>query len=553
MNMPLRLFLILAAVLWVTACENDDSVTGPPQDPPRLVTSTDSLALRDDDPEATLQLSSDREGSITWKVTGKPPWATVTPESGAVNQSPTSVVVRGDASSLSPGAYDGAIAITSTGGDADIFVSFLVQAAGLSATPDSVIFDYFVEEGTFTVANTGNALLSWTATPGPSYLDLDVTAGALAPGEDALVTVSLDRTGMPTGSHTGSILVQSDGGQTDTVGVRVLHFVETKWLLEHQFVDAEFSRETNRIIAVSADPPMMHRLDPEGRTIQSIELPAPPNCVALRPDGAFAAAGHNGFVTYVDVSTMSVVQTYSVTTDALDILLPSNGWVYVFPVRDQWEYIRCIELATGDETMQTGWQIYAGMRGRLHPSGNSFYGAHTNLSPSDMYRFDITQGTAALVWDSPYHGDYNTGGPIWISDDGARIFSFGGDVFRSSSIQSQDMTYNGHLNDSQNPSWIEHSSAAGRIFTVAATAWSGEPAPEVRVYRADFLAFVGVIPLPQFFVPNGSTGGTLHRSRGQFVFVNEAGTRMYTLVRAAPASGLLHDWALWSRDVAPLP
>ena len=552
MNAPIRYTILVVAVLCLASCSEDDKITDPGT-PPVLVVSTDSLEITDLDPEATVQLVASKRGSITWKVTGSPAWASVAPESGAANENGTSVVIQGDASSLSPGTYSGAVSITSTGGDAEIHVSFLVGATGLDASPDSLIYDYFVDSATFTVENSGNALLAWTASTASTHLQMDVTSGTLAPGADAIVSVSLNRAGLSTGSHVGSILVEAEGGQTDTIGVRVLHFVEAKWLLDHQLVDAEFSRTTNRIVAVSDDPPTIHRLDPEARTIQSIPLPTSPRCVAMRPDGAYAAVGHNGFVTYVDMNAMSIVATHNVSADAFDILLPSNGWVYVFPTQDQWEYVRCIELATGVETLQTGSQIYAGMKGRLHPSGLTFYGTDRNISPSDMYKFSVGSGTAALLYDSPYHGDYAIGVDLWVSDDGARIFAYSGDVFRSSTTQNQDMIYNGHLNGLSAARWIEHSTQAGRIFAIAGDTYIGEAPSEIRTYRADFLASLASIPLPPYLVPDGGDGGTLYRSKGQFVFVNEGGTRLYALVRAASGSGLVHDWALWASDINALP
>ena len=62
-----------------------------------------------------------------------------------------------------------------------------------------------------------------------------------------------------------------------------------------------------------------------------------------------------------------------------------------------------------------------------------------------MKRFDITRGQATFLYDFPYLGEYETCGNLWISEDGFRIFTGCGHVFRSSESEPEDMLYNGTL------------------------------------------------------------------------------------------------------------
>ena len=66
----------------------------------------------------------------------------------------------------------------------------------------------------------------------------------------------------------------------------------------------------------------------------------------------------------------------------------------------------CISLATGEETTSSGYSIYAGTVAKLHPGGKAMYGADNGISPSDIEKYDIQSGTASVLYDSPYHGDY---------------------------------------------------------------------------------------------------------------------------------------------------
>jgi hypothetical protein len=157
------------------------------------------------------------------------------------------------------------------------------------------------------------------------------------------------------------------------------------------------------------------------------------------------------------------------------------------------------------------------------------------------------------MYDSPYHGDYSFAGNIWISDEGQRLFARSSNVFRSSNVRAEDMTYNGNLAGMNRVQWLDHSNSADRIYAIAGAGYNTPPGTEIRVYEPGFLGFQGTTPLPQFIVPDGQGGGTLYDSEGYFVFVNSTGMKFHALVKADDASGLLLDWAVASFAVIDEP
>ncbi|HYR10481.1 MAG TPA: hypothetical protein VEQ60_22085, partial [Longimicrobium sp.] len=181
--------------------------------------------------------------------------------------------------------------------------------------------------------------------------------------------------------------------------------------------------------------------------------------------------------------------------------------------------------------------IYAGMLGRLHPSGRYLYGAVNNLSPSDIEKFDIRPGVSKALYDSPYHGDYAMNGNLWFSEDGTRLFARSGNVFRSSEVKSEDMLYMGSLGGGVQ--WVAHSGEASRVFSLAY-----EHPSHVRVHSDDLFSLRGAEPLPPFPLPGGTAD-----SNGEYVFVNAAGTQVYVLVRA----GDTQLWGLVVLQVANMP
>ena len=118
-------------------------------------------------------------------------------------------------------------------------------------------------------------------------------------------------------------------------------------------------------------------------------LPAQPE---LR-NGAYAAVGHNAWLTRVNLSTVAAATPTQITTDANDVVLAQNDFVYVFPKGTGWDNLRTIG-PTGNET-QDPQLIYPGMIARLHPSGNSIYAAdmdHDGLTDIVVINGDFSTG-----------------------------------------------------------------------------------------------------------------------------------------------------------------
>ena len=118
--------------------------------------------------------------------------------------------------------------------------------------------------------------------------------------------------------------------------------------------------------------------------------------MSVSPDGLYAAVGHDGYLSYVRLTRpAAVLKTIPVSCNVFDIVLAGNGYAYAFPLEDQWVYIRCIQLQTGQETQASGI-VRERTRVKLHPDGLSIYGADNGLSPSDIEKYDISGGTAVV-------------------------------------------------------------------------------------------------------------------------------------------------------------
>ena len=525
---------------------------------PVAAVSPGALSVSESASGASFVLRNTGNAVLTWSASRSHPWMTINTPSGQVYPRDSVVVSTSvNRTGLPAGTTSGSITIRSNAKSGDVIlpVTVAVPAQPIATVSRSRLkFPDGVASTTFALRNTGNSRLLWSITRSDAWLSTSATAGELAPGDSVVVTSSVNRTGLQGETASGSLTVKSNstGGEiVIPVDVALTSSAgRGLWVLDHRVVDTEYSKAADLIVTVAASPARLYILDPDLRTSRSVNLPLTPTAVSIRPDGAFAAVGHDGYISYVNLATRSVVRTYAVTTDVLDVVLAANGYVYAFPRRDQWTSIRSINLQTGQETLSPYPSIYAGTVAKLHPSGNYMYGANNGLSPSDFEKYDIRSGTARILYDSPYHGDYAFSGDLWISEDGSRLFARSGNVFRSSPVQAEDMRYAGKLAGVGGVRWVDDSRVTGRIYVVPGQVYPNPaPAPEIRVYDATFLAFQGSVPLPKFSGANG----TQYDAEGRFVFVNSTGARFYALIQASGSSGLGLDWAVASFERSTTP
>ncbi|MBE0638260.1 MAG: BACON domain-containing protein [Bacteroidales bacterium] len=522
---------------------------------PKIEVTPMQLHFEEETTQKTFKIHNPGTGILQWQLPNNLPWLSFSFYNGYLyNNDSITVTAFVSREGYPVGTQEETIIVMSNAENGNIAMTFTMDVPEFEAiipSDTAILFNYFIDQVELTLENTGNVASDWNISFPVDYLSVNPVSGNLAVGESVSVFFNVDRSELSSDVYEATATLAFGNNEQKGLMVTVNHYLEEKWLIDGIINDAEYDRVNDVIIAVSESPNEIRRFDPSLQTETSTALNLVPLCVSISPDGNYAAVGHVAKVTLVNLNTMQIENIYNVSADALDIVLAGNGWVYVFPAQNQWEDIRCIELSTGQETLSTGYSIYAGTKAKLHPSGNYIYGANNGLSPSDFEKYNISGGTAAYMYDSPYHGDYSFGGDIWISDDGSRLFARSKNVFTSSENQSNDMIYNGSLSGEGGVQTLDCHTGANRIYTVFTTGswWEATPGTEVRIYEAEYLGFMGTQEFPGFLVPDGTGGGTFFDSHGYFGFINAGGTKYYALVKAEIGSGMLNNWAIVTLDV----
>lgn len=163
----------------------------------------------------TFALRNIGSGTLAWNIAAPPTGFSVSSNSGnTVSGGSETITVTCNRTLLPPGAFSGALTITSNGGNASVALAAVVQA--LAVSPATLDFGSQLAELPFTIRNSGQTPLNWTIDP----LDLPAWTrltpqqynGTLAAGAQTSILITVDRTGLPATVTEASVPVTSTGG-----------------------------------------------------------------------------------------------------------------------------------------------------------------------------------------------------------------------------------------------------------------------------------------------------------------------------------------------------
>ena len=513
---------------------------------PEVKAIPSQLNLTSDHITEQITLTVNPPLNLQWSVSYQPNWLAISRASGNVDGSPITVTAL--TSTLLPQTLSDKIIIKTTTGKIEIPVVLnITRSIAVQITPSPLLFDFNENSKVVNIKNNSNQPVNWQLELSAAYLNITPASGTLNVNQSTNLTLTVNRNNLDSKTYSESLTLKLGGVKNSDIPVTINNFKEEKWLLNGAITDAEYDRTGDNLIVIIGN--RLYKLKPESKTETSVGLPLPGTCVSVGMNGQYAAVGHDGWVSLVDLATMQVSKTYPVSANALDIVLAPNNWAYVFPKVDQWQNIRCINLLDGTETLNTGRQIYAGTKARLHPSGDYIYGANNGLSPSDAEKYDIRGGQANFLYDSPYHGQYAFSGDLWFADDGSKMFTRGLNVFRLTTNQTTDMIYAGSLaGNSVGVQTLDQISSKNLVYAVYFDFFTQAPQNEIKIFSSDFLNFLGTKPIPGFLV-SVSGGFQMVPSEGVFGFFNSTGTKFFICVRSKPLSGYPVQWAIATINV----
>jgi hypothetical protein len=526
---------------------------------PKLTISVTSLTIPAAVDTQVITLRNTGRGALSWSAAASATWLATIPEQGFVpTGDSTRLQVVPNRGPLPAGNSTATVTFTSTGTPPTTALPVTVSVAPAPKALLRVSRVVFTGSSTRSVylINAGKGTLDWNVSAKESWLTTSPSAGAIPPADSIRIDVTANASTAPAVPTSGSITIASNSVDASSVqlGIDLVGAAQPLGVrnLDHRVVDAEFSVASGLLLTVSESPARLNVFDVETGASWFVDLPKAACCVSVRSDGRYAVVAHDALLSYIDLTTKQLVKSITTTTDAIDVVLATNGYAYVFPLTDQWVEIHGVNLATGTES--NGTTIFAGTRAKLHPAGDFIYGVWF-LSPADIQKYDIRAGRPSGAGDSPYHGDYPIGYNLWMSQDGAKIFTEAGRVFRTSTVASQDMLYAGRLAGIEGARSISDSPTRARVYALGTATQidhTGVPpdvrTAELRLYDSATLGDRGQVALPRMTV-NGQQAD----ADGYYIFADGHGSRVYVLLKAVPSAGFTNDWALLTLDATALP
>jgi hypothetical protein len=149
-------------------------------------------------------------GALSWLLNESIPWLTAFPTSGG-NSSVVNFSV--DRTGLVAGSYMGLITISSNGGTETVTVNMDVPqpVPVLGFSPASLSFPIGVDQLPLDIFNSGAATLNWNISSTAAWLSVNPASGT----DDQQVLVTVDRSGLPDGTHSAMLNITSNGGNNN--------------------------------------------------------------------------------------------------------------------------------------------------------------------------------------------------------------------------------------------------------------------------------------------------------------------------------------------------
>ena len=140
-------------------------------------------------------------------------WITVSQTDGTVVNTPLSVDVRIDREKAPVGDQEVKLVITALRVRLEVTVrASILQPGELTVSTAALEFGETTNQQQLTVSNAGGQTLEWQATPAQSWIEVAPASGRLAPGDEQIVTLTVDRSDQPAGAIQGSVDFSSEAG-----------------------------------------------------------------------------------------------------------------------------------------------------------------------------------------------------------------------------------------------------------------------------------------------------------------------------------------------------
>ena len=194
----------------------DISMTVPTD--PQITVSPSFLDFGSTLTSKTFDITNSGTGTLTWNISDNKTWITTNPVSGNTTTETDQITVTIDRSNLAPGTYDGLVTVTSNDVTKTVDITMTVNTNPILAVSPTILdFGTNQTSKTFDITNSGSGTLTWDISKNQAWIAVNPISGQTTTETD-LITVTIDRYGLATGSYNGTVTITSNDG-TETVDI----------------------------------------------------------------------------------------------------------------------------------------------------------------------------------------------------------------------------------------------------------------------------------------------------------------------------------------------
>ena len=209
----------LLAVAW-TGCGGP---TGGEENPELLVSPLE-LDFGETSTSIVLTIINSGGGTLLWNIdVPSEGWIDVSRREGNITNVPAPVDVTIDRDRAPSGQHEIIMVVTAEqGGRVEVTIKATIdRPAQLALTPLNLDFGETSSNRQVTLRNDGGETLNWNANAIQNWIEAAPANGSLEPDDQQVVTISILRDDLPSGSNQGTVDFTSDGGSESLVVVAV--------------------------------------------------------------------------------------------------------------------------------------------------------------------------------------------------------------------------------------------------------------------------------------------------------------------------------------------
>ena len=394
--------------------------------------------------------------------------------------------------------------------------------------------------------------VSWKIIECPKWAKVESQNGIISAGEMKYFDVTCDRKiDLLKGRILGQLKIEFEWGnnisviKTIPLSIEIIPYSTIG--IAGDVVDAIYCKETDRLFIATKNPDMLLVYHKEYYLpMSNIPLSRPPNRLSLSENGRQLFIGHEGLVSFVDVSTsyINVYNTYKVEFNVFDLAYGENGLLYMSSTTYLFhENLMYMNISNGFVLKNNSSSMYYGSRYLKKIKGkpllfcSGFYQIVALIDISNDYPNKTEKIWNENVWDR-----------FWLSEDHKYTYGMSGKIFLTPDFgQEDDML---QLGDLYTPyfyaNWMDHCEQTKSLWVANNRTWNDDNDSYISQYNSDSYNLIKSYNIADYSTTISGDFKS-YKVNPRYVFSNKTGARIFVINNIHNPESIV--WSLYVLEI----